>query len=102
MQKHEKTKGTVDFLRTELQTARTFIAIARQAKFEQKVLHNLVNARKACTSTRHFLDHVQLTEDEVAEIKGQLESIENELAALEASVRLTDHSSNKSSSQASS
>lgn len=102
MQKHEKTKGTVDFLRTELETARTFIAIARQAKFEEKVLRNLVNARKACTSTRHFMDQVQLNDDEVAEIKGQLESIENELAALEASVRSSDHPANKSSSPASS
>jgi len=90
MQKHEKTKGTVDFLHTELETARTFVAIARQAKVEGKILRNIVNARKACKSTRHFMDQVQLSEDEAAEIKRQLEGVENELAALEASVRPTE------------
>ena len=102
MQKHEKTKGTVDFLHTELETARTFVAIARQAKFADKILRNIVNARKACTSTRYFMDQVRLSEDEVAEIKGQLERVESELAALEASVRPTEHPADKSSSQASS
>jgi len=85
MQKHEMTKGTFQFLRTEVETARTFVAVAKHAKFEDKIVRNLVNARKACESIRHFRDRVQLSEGEAAEIRGGLASVEKELAGLEES-----------------
>ena len=87
MQKHEKTKGTIEFLRTELEAAMTFVAIARHAKHDEKIIRNIANALKACESTRYFVDRVQLSEDEAAEIGGKLAGVEKELAALEESVR---------------
>ena len=86
MQKHEMTKGTLGFLHTELEAAMAFVAIARQAKYEDKVVRNMVNARKACQATRYFMDRVELSEGEAAEIGGTLARVENELAALEESV----------------
>ena len=79
------TKGTFNFLCAELEAARTFVAVAKQAKLEDKIARSVTNARKACEVTRHFIGRVVLCEDEAAEIGTTLASVENELAALEES-----------------
>jgi len=86
MKEHEKTKGTMSFLRTELEAARTFVVLAGHAKFKDKITRNIANARKACTAMHYFMNRVPLTEDEAAEVEAKLARVENELAALEASV----------------
>ena len=82
----------MSFLRTELNVATTFAAIAGQSKFEDKISRSIAIARKACESARYFMNRVPLSADEAAEIGSTLAMIENELAALEASVgRPTEH-----------
>lgn len=83
MQTHEMTKNTLSFLRTELDVAMTFVVIARQAKYRDRVVRNAANARKACKALRYFMDRVFLSEEEAAEIGGRLEKVENELAKLD-------------------
>lgn len=87
LQKSETMASGIIFLRTELEVAKTFVAIAKRARYEGKIVRNLANARKACGAIRHFMDRVQLSEDEAAEIRGTLAKVENDLAELEHSAR---------------
>lgn len=75
--------GSLDFLRTELETGLTFATIAEQASDEDKINRNRENARKACQSARHFMDRVSLSERESAELRETLDDLERRLRLLE-------------------
>jgi len=85
----------MNFLRTELETATTFVVIAGQATFEDKISRNIAKAREACRATRYFMDRIRLSEDEAAQITEKLAGVEDKLAAVADSFsREPEHSAN--------
>jgi hypothetical protein len=46
----------LQFLRAELETGMTFASLARDSRTEEKRDRNLVNARKAYDTAKHFLE----------------------------------------------
>lgn len=74
----ENKQAVFAFLKTDLHAGITFAKLALAASDPEKTNRNRDNARKADEAVRRFIDRVQLTENESAE----LQSLQNQLAKL--------------------
>jgi hypothetical protein len=71
------------FLRTELETAFTFVRLAEQAIDEDQINRNRENAQKACQSVCHFMGRIPIPEDENEELHDKLQELKGRLRTLE-------------------
>lgn len=78
----DPTGAEVDFLRTELKTGLTLTKIALDANHRDKSQRNCANARKAYDAVLHFAPRVNLSPDEMNEIKAKLERLKTQLQLL--------------------
>jgi hypothetical protein len=71
-----------DFLKVDVATALTFSGIALSAQDPQKRARNQRAARKAYDTVLHLAPRVQLTHDDVVELKQNLSRLKSELRKL--------------------
>ena len=76
------TAGAFNFLRTSADTGLMYASIAWTANDEEKVRHHRAKARRAYNSIQHFIQQVELTSDEKAELTPKVEKLKRELRAL--------------------
>jgi hypothetical protein len=75
--------GSLAFLRTELETAGTFLSIAEQAADDAKILRNRENARKALECVRYFMGKTLLSGEEATEIRAAVKELAHRLRQLD-------------------
>lgn len=71
-----------EFLRTELHTGLTTARIAATATRAEKKQRNRVMARKAYDTALHFMGKSEISDDEAAALKDELEELRSALREL--------------------
>lgn len=77
-------RASIEFLKIDLQTALTFLQIARQTQDELRKKRNCLAARKAYETVVRFIRKTELSPEDMRFIKQRLEQLQSELEALEA------------------
>jgi hypothetical protein len=72
----------IDFIKTDLDVAATFVRTARESTNQEKTRRNTLNARKAYDAVSYYLKRITLTQVEQENIKTKLEWIKAALADL--------------------
>jgi len=73
------TRASIEFLKIDIQTALTFLEIARQTDNEERKRRNIQSAGKAYDTVLRFVDRVQLGTDDLQTINTGLERLRSEL-----------------------
>jgi len=73
---------SVDFLKTDLETALTFVKIARQTRDDLRRKRNCRAARKAYDTVAKFVTKVDLSAESVRMVRLRLAELKKELEAL--------------------
>jgi hypothetical protein len=77
-------RASVEFLKIDLQTALTFVQIARQTNDNLGKKRNYLAARKAYETVVRLIRKIELSAEDLRFIKQRLEQVQSELEALEA------------------
>lgn len=75
-------RASAEFLKLDIQTALTFLTIARQTQDDTRQQRNLRSARKAYDTVLRLMDRVILSDEDARIVKSGLERLRSELSGL--------------------
>lgn len=82
--REQLNRASAEFLKIDLQTALTFVRIARQTNDGVQKKRNCLAARKAYETVVRLVRKIQLSAEDLRFIEQTLEQLQSELEALEA------------------